>query len=38
MQTLDAPVYEVKQDSEWYKAKVREREDIKQFFKTFKEK
>lgn len=38
MQTLDAPVYEVKQDSEWYKQKVKQDEETKQFFKTIKKK
>lgn len=38
MQTLDAPVYEVKQDSEWYKSEVRRKNGINNFFNTFKEK
>jgi hypothetical protein len=33
MQTLDAPVYEVKQDSEWYKNRVKRDLQIKEFFK-----
>lgn len=38
MQTLDAPVYEVKQDSEWYMAELKREKDTKEFFKSFKEK
>lgn len=33
MQTLDAPVYEVKQDSEWYIDMVKRDLQIKEFFK-----
>lgn len=32
MNTLNAPVYEVKQDSQWYKQKVKQKSDIKKFF------
>lgn len=38
MQTLDAPVFEVNQDSEWYKNKKQQKEDTKNFFKIIKEK
>jgi hypothetical protein len=38
MQTLDAPIFEVKQDSDWYKRKRKQQEDIEVFFKTIKEK
>ncbi|WP_137743386.1 hypothetical protein [Robertmurraya siralis] len=38
METLDSPVFEVKQDSEWYKAQVRRRNDINKFFDAFEEK
>jgi hypothetical protein len=37
VQTLNAPIFEVKQDSEWYKQKVKQQEDTKVFFKTIKE-
>jgi hypothetical protein len=37
MQTLDAPVYEVKQDSEWYKAAIKRNKDINDFFKKVNE-
>ena len=37
IQTLDAPVYEVKQDSEWYKAARKRQEDMDKFFDAFKE-
>lgn len=37
MQTLDAPVYEVHQDSQWYKAVKKRNEDRKVFFKRIKE-
>jgi hypothetical protein len=37
MQTLDAPVYEVKQDSEWYKKAIKRNDDIDNFFKKVKE-
>jgi len=37
MQTLDAPVFEVNQDSEWYKSQARRRSDIKDFFAKFKD-
>jgi hypothetical protein len=33
MNTLDAPIYEVKQDSEWYQKQVKRRTDIEEFFK-----
>lgn len=32
MQTLDAPVFEVKQDSDWYKNEVERRKKTKEFF------
>jgi hypothetical protein len=32
MSALDSPVYEVKQDSEWYKSEVKREQDIKNFF------
>jgi hypothetical protein len=32
MSALDAPVYEVKQDSRWYKSEVKREQDIKNFF------
>lgn len=35
MQTLDAPIYEVKQDSEWYKSKVKQKNAIRDFFNSF---
>jgi hypothetical protein len=38
MNTLAAPVYEVKKDSEWYKSEVRRKNGINNFFDTFKEK
>lgn len=38
MQTLDAPVYEVKQDSDWYKKALKRRSDIDKFFEIVKEK
>jgi hypothetical protein len=38
MQTLDAPIYEVKQCSEWYKSAMKRKEDINNFFEIFKEK
>ena len=38
MQTLDAPVYEVRQDSEWYKETVKRDTDINNFFKEINEK
>lgn len=28
MQTLDAPIYEVKQESDWYKSEKKRKEDI----------
>jgi hypothetical protein len=33
MHTLNAPVYEVKQDSDWYKSQVKRDSEIKEFFK-----
>ncbi|MGG3890188.1 hypothetical protein [Metabacillus fastidiosus] len=36
MQTLNAPIYEVKQDSSWYKAEMKRKEDIKIFFEKIK--
>lgn len=33
MQTLDAPVYEVKKESEWYKSFKKRREEVNEFFK-----
>lgn len=38
MQTLDAPVYEVNQDSQWYKDKIAEIEARKQFFDKLEDK
>ncbi|CDQ22608.1 hypothetical protein [Halobacillus karajensis] len=38
MQTLDAPVYEVKQDSEWYKKTMARRKRQEKFFKEINEK
>lgn len=38
MKTLDAPIYEVKQNSEWYKSEKKKREDINIFFDKFKKK
>ncbi len=38
MNTLNAPIYEVKQDSEWYKETAAYRERQKQFFKEINEK
>lgn len=38
MNTLDGPVYEVKKDSEWYKSKVKRKEDVLKFFRDFQEK
>ena len=35
MQTLDAPIYEVKQDSTWYKSKIKQRNDRDGFFDAF---
>ncbi|AUJ23147.1 hypothetical protein [Virgibacillus dokdonensis] len=32
MQTLDAPVFEVRQDSDWYKEEIERREKTKEFF------
>jgi hypothetical protein len=37
MQTLDAPVYEVNQDSEWYQKMLKRNNDIMEFFKEIKE-
>ncbi len=34
MQTLDSPVYEVKQDSQWYKDTIETREKRAEFFET----
>jgi hypothetical protein len=36
LQTLDAPIYEVNKDSEWYKKEKKRREDITEFFKKVK--
>ncbi|MEL3959458.1 hypothetical protein NST17_20110 [Caldifermentibacillus hisashii] len=33
MKTLDAPVYEIKQDSEWYKKEIKRQKDTDNFFK-----
>ena len=38
MQTLDAPVYEVKQDSNWHKLKVKQIKDRENFFDAFENK
>jgi hypothetical protein len=38
MQTLDEPVYEVDQNSEWYQKERKRRDDIDNFFKEVKEK
>ncbi|MCM3413552.1 hypothetical protein [Metabacillus litoralis] len=38
MQTLDAPIYEINQDSEWYKSALKRSEDINKFFMKFEEK
>jgi hypothetical protein len=38
MQTLDAPIYEVKQDSDWYKSAKKRNCDIDNFFIAFNEK
>jgi hypothetical protein len=38
MQTLDAPIYEVNKDSEWYIKQKKRRDDIDEFFKKVKEK
>ncbi len=38
MQTLDAPIYEVKQESDWYKSEKKRKEDINSFFDKFEEK
>ncbi|MFG3444527.1 hypothetical protein ACGFZ1_07480 [Bacillus velezensis] len=35
MQTLDAPIYEVKQESDWYKSEKKRKEDINAFFDKF---
>lgn len=37
MQTLDAPVFEVKQSSDWYKKKIKNEDDQIKFFKKFEE-
>lgn len=37
METLDAPVFEVKQDSEWYKETAKRKEAQKEFFKEVNE-
>ncbi len=37
MQALDAPIYEVKPDSQWYKSQKKRRSDIDEFFKKVKE-
>lgn len=36
METLDAPIYEIKQESNWYKTEKKRREDINKFFDEFK--
>lgn len=36
MQTLDTPIYEVNQDSEWYRKMRKKREDQEEFFKKVK--
>ena len=36
MQTLDSPVYEVKQNSDWYQKEFNRRENQKKFFETIK--
>lgn len=38
MQTLDAPIYEVNQDSDWYKRESKRKQDTKEFFEKIKEK
>ncbi|MDA2413316.1 hypothetical protein PDN53_03185 [Bacillus cereus] len=38
MGTLDAPIYEVSKDSDWYKSATKRKEDINYFFDSFKEK
>jgi hypothetical protein len=38
VETLDAPVYEINQDSDWYKRKMKQKEDTKNFFQVVKEK
>lgn len=38
MKTLDAPVYQVKQDSDWYKSVIKQKEEVRAFFKDFKDK
>ncbi|APH36031.1 hypothetical protein BHE96_10775 [Bacillus subtilis] len=38
MQTLNAPIYEVKQESNWYKAEKKRKEGINTFFDKFEEK
>lgn len=38
MDTLASPVYEVKQDSDWYKSMKKRRSDIDNFFVSFKQK
>lgn len=35
METLDAPIYEIKQESDWYKTEKKRREDINKFFDEF---
>ncbi|ATO28927.1 hypothetical protein C6370_20145 [Bacillus atrophaeus] len=37
METLDAPIYEIKQESDWYKTEKKRREDINKFFDKFEE-
>lgn len=38
METLGSPVYEVKQDSEWYIKEMKRRNDVNKFFDKFEEK
>ncbi|HFJ9376719.1 hypothetical protein BACERE00183_04611 [Bacillus cereus] len=38
METLDAPIYEVSKESDWYKSAIKRKYDINHFFKSFKEK
>lgn len=38
MQTLDAPIYEVNKESNWYKSALKRKEDINNFFDKFEEK
>lgn len=38
MQTLDAPIYEINQDSEWFKSEKKRREDMNGVFKELADK